>query len=128
MIYTGFVPHIYLFLFSDKLRKWCILSCLNPHNSKSSLHNRRNMFLFCHIHDSPAINLDICGWDYTQYLVQYTTVFSLLPKAFRVYRIDAEFSSYFSSFRFCNSILLLTVHTQVVTIQPVIPLVMFLVS
>lgn len=53
------------------------------------------------------------------------TVFSLLPKAFRVYRIDAEFSTYFGSFRFCNSILLLTVHIQVVTIQPGIPLVMF---
>lgn len=46
------------------------------------------------------------------------TVFSLSPRAFNMYRIDADFSSYFGSFRFCNSTLLLAVHMQVVTIQP----------
>lgn len=46
------------------------------------------------------------------------TVLSLSLKAFRVYRTDTKFSSYFCSFRFPRNVLLLSVHIQVETTLP----------
>lgn len=54
---------------------------------------------------------------YSLYCSVYT-VLSLSLKAFRVYRTDTKFSSYFCSFRFPRNALLLSVHIQVETTLP----------
>lgn len=46
------------------------------------------------------------------------TVLSLSLKAFRMYRTDSKFSSYFCSFRFHRNILILAAHIQVDTVLP----------